>query len=232
METSHGVHVRGRPEPLNVGKIIALGGNYRAHVREMGGAPDQSPVVFLKPPSALIADGDTVLRPAFSLQLHHEVELVVAIGKRGKHLEPRQSRAHVLGYAVGLDMTLRDVQTEAKRRGHPWAVAKGFDTSAPVSEIIPAADIPDPEELAIELRVNGSLRQQARAGDLSLPLDDTVAYVSSIFTLEPGDLIFTGTPAGVDEVHPGDVLEASLVDWTSLAVTVADDGADRASPDA
>jgi 2-keto-4-pentenoate hydratase/2-oxohepta-3-ene-1,7-dioic acid hydratase in catechol pathway len=120
-------------------------------------------------------------------------------------------------------MTLRDVQSEAKRRGQPWAVAKGFDTSAPLSAVVPAAAAGTPDLLAIELRVNGELRQRGRAGDMILPVPEVVAFVSSVFTLEAGDLIFTGTPEGVGEVFPGDVLEAALVGHARLRVTVADE---------
>jgi 2-keto-4-pentenoate hydratase/2-oxohepta-3-ene-1,7-dioic acid hydratase in catechol pathway len=215
--------VSGRSDPVPAGKIIAVGRNYREHAREMGASGEEPPLLFFKPASALVASGGVIQRPSFSLSLHHEVEIVVAIAGGGKNIPESAALEHVLGYAVGLDMTLRDVQAEAKRRGHPWAVAKGFDTSAPLSPVIPAAAVPDPSALAIELHVNGELRQTGRAADMILSIPGLIAFISSVFTLDPGDLVFTGTPAGVGEVFPGDVLAASLVGLTALEVTVADD---------
>ncbi|HWN81936.1 MAG TPA: fumarylacetoacetate hydrolase family protein [Candidatus Udaeobacter sp.] len=205
---------------------MAVGRNYREHVREMGGAPDEDPpVLFLKPASAIVADGGVVARPPYSLSLHHELELVLAIGTGGRRISAETALDHVLGYAVGLDMTLRDVQAAAKRRGHPWAVAKGFDTSAPVSAVVPAALVPDPNDLAIELKVNGELRQHGRASEMILGIPALLAFVSSVFTLEPGDLVFTGTPAGVGEVYPGDLLHASLLGHVELRVNIIDEDA-------
>ena len=218
-----GFTVRGRHDQVPVGKIVALGRNYRDHAREMGEAGDEPPLLFFKPPTALLPDGGQVVRPRYSLNLHHELELVVAIGRPGRHIAAAHAKAHILGYAVGLDMTLRDVQTEAKRRGHPWSVAKGFDTSAPLSAVVPAAEVADPDELVIELKVNGDLRQRGRAGDMILRVPELVAFVSDVFTLDHGDLIFTGTPEGVGPVLPGDVLEATLHGHADLRVTVVDE---------
>jgi len=215
----HHVCMRGG-ERFAVGKILALGRNYAAHAREMGAAPDPAPLVFLKPASALVGDGGTVVRPPYSLDLHHELECVLLIGETGKNIATEDARRYVAGYAVGLDMTLRDVQSEAKRRGHPWSVAKGFDTAAPVSEFVPAAEVEAPERLQLTLHVNGTLRQEGCVGDMELPLFDIVRYLSAAFTLERGDLVFTGTPAGVGAVFPGDRLEAQLVGHTRLTVTV------------
>jgi 2-keto-4-pentenoate hydratase/2-oxohepta-3-ene-1,7-dioic acid hydratase in catechol pathway len=226
---THSFSVAGQAAAVPAGKIIAVGRNYREHAREMGASGEEPPLLFLKPASALVPDGGIVRRPPFSLSLHHEVEIVVAIGRGGKHIPESAALEHVLGYAVGLDMTLRDVQAEAKRRGHPWAVAKGFDTSAPLSTVVPAATVPDPGVLGLELRVNGELRQTGRATDMMLPIPALIAFVSGIFTLDPGDLLFTGTPAGVGEVFPGDVLAASLTGpaphrLAQLEVSVADEG--------
>ncbi len=222
---SRGFILQGRRDPVRVGKIIALGRNYREHAREMGEVPSEAPLLFFKPPTALVESGGQVVRPRFALNLHHELELVIAIGRPGRDIAATNAAAHILGYAVGLDMTLRDVQAEAKRRGHPWAVAKGFDTSAPLSLVVPAAAVADPGELTIELRVNGEPRQRGRAGDMILPVPEIIAFVSSIFTLEEGDLIFTGTPEGVSTVFPGDVLEATLSEGSGvradLRVTIA-----------
>jgi 2-keto-4-pentenoate hydratase/2-oxohepta-3-ene-1,7-dioic acid hydratase in catechol pathway len=215
--------VRGQAGEIPAGTIIVVGRNYREHAREMGVSGEEPPLLFLKPASALVADGGIIRRPAFSISMHHEIEIVVAIGRGGRHIPGPVALEHVLGYGVGLDMTLRDVQSAAKRRGHPWAVAKGFDTSAPLSEIVPAATAGPPGDLALELKVNGEIRQQGFARDMILGIPALIAFVSGIFTLERGDLIFTGTPAGVGEVFPGDVLEASLIGHAELRVTVADE---------
>jgi acylpyruvate hydrolase len=220
-----GIRIVGRPEPLPVGKIVAVGRNYREHVREMEAPEDDPPVLFLKPSTAIVSDGGFVARPPFSLSLHHELELVVVIGTGGRRIPAETALDHVLGYAVGLDMTLRDVQAAAKRRGHPWAVSKGFDTSAPVSAVVPAAMIPDPNELAFELKVNGELRQHGRASEMIMGIPDILAFITQIFTLEPGDLVFTGTPAGVGEVYPGDLLHASLLGHVELRVNIIDEEA-------
>lgn len=174
------------------------------------------PVVFLKPSTALLGDGETIVRPAISGNMHHEVELVVAIGKEGKHISSDNAYDYVLGYGIGLDMTLRDIQNEAKQQGLPWSVAKGFDTSAPISEIIPKDRIRDPHALEIRCSVNGTIRQQSSTRNMIVTIDRIISYLSSIFTLEVGDLIFTGTPEGVGEVNAGDVIVAELIGFTKI----------------
>jgi fumarylpyruvate hydrolase len=230
MPSPRTVDIRGESAPLTVGKIIALGRNYAAHAREMGVAPAAAPVIFLKPASALVRPGGEVRRPSFSLQLHHEVELVVAIGRGGVRIAADDALQYVLGYGVGLDMTLRDVQAEAKRRGHPWTVAKGFDTAAPVSEIVPAAEIGDPAALRLELAVNGELRQAGAVSDMILPVPEIIAHVSQVFTLDRGDLIFTGTPEGVGAVFPGERLTARLVGHVELSVLVEESAGTGSEP--
>jgi len=205
---------------LRVGKILCLGRNYAEHVKEMKAERPDTPVVFLKPSTALIHSGETVILPPFSHDVHHEVEMVVVIGKGGKNIERHRAYDHVAGYAVGLDMTLRDVQSDAKRRGLPWTVAKGFDTSAPVSEVVEKSAIADPHALALSLKVNGFVRQQGNTGAMLVRVDDLIAYLSGVFTLEEGDLIFTGTPEGVGPVTRGDVLEATLGSSARLRVRV------------
>ena len=142
--------------------------------------------------------------------MQHEVELVVVIGKTGKNISEADAHDYILGYAVGLDMTLRDIQAKAKKEGLPWTVAKGFDSSAPVSDIVPKEIIADPGNLTITCKVNGSLRQSSSTKNMIMPVNRIVAYISSIFVLEPGDLIFTGTPEGVGPVKIGDVIEAEI----------------------
>jgi len=195
---------------VSVGKILCLGRNYAAHAKEMHAESPETPIVFLKPASAVIQSGGTVIIPTISNDLHHEVEMVVVIGKRGTSIPIPQAYHHIDGYAVGLDMTLRDVQAEAKKKGLPWSVAKGFDTSAPVSTIVRREQILDPHNLGISLKVNGELRQHSNTREMIFRVEYLVSYLSSLFTLEPGDLIFTGTPEGVGRVVPGDVLEAEL----------------------
>jgi 2-keto-4-pentenoate hydratase/2-oxohepta-3-ene-1,7-dioic acid hydratase in catechol pathway len=185
------------------------------------GRPDaELPVVFMKPPTALLPDGGEVVIPDFSHEAHHEVELVAVVGDGGKHIPEEQALSRLAGYAVGLDMTLRDVQTEAKRLGQPWTISKGFDTSAPLSLAVERSAVTDPHALELTLRVNGSLRQRASTADMIYRLDRTIAYLSSVFTLEPGDLVFTGTPAGVGRVISGDLLEAELTEVGKLRVRV------------
>ena len=204
------VVVRGTGERLPVGKIVAVGRNYADHVREMGNAPSAPPVLFLKPASALAHDGEAVVVPAGAGAVHHEVELVVVMGRPAKAVSPESALDHVLGYGVGLDMTLRDVQAEAKSKGEPWAVAKGFDTSAVVSLVAPRDEVGDGSGLDIVLTVNGETRQRASTSAMLHGVRDLVAHVSRLMRLDRGDLLFTGTPAGVGPVRPGDRLEATI----------------------
>lgn len=215
-----GVSYVGSSTQIRVGKIMCLGRNYREHAREMLAEVPTEPVVFLKPSTALLGNGGTIRLPAFSRDVHHEVELVVAIARGGRDIPLGQAFEHVGGYAIGLDLTARDVQTKAKNKGLPWAVSKGFDTSAPVSELIARDRVPDPAQLQFSLSVNGAIRQRGDAADMIFPVDAVVSYLSTVFTLEPGDLIFTGTPEGVAAIASGDRLEARLADLVTLSVTV------------
>ncbi len=214
------VTLKDHRSPIRVGKIMCLGRNYQAHAAEMKAEIPESPVVFLKPSTALLSSGATIRIPQFSHDVHHEVELVVMIGKEGKFIPRQMAYEYVEGYGVGLDMTLRDVQAEAKKKGLPWSVAKGFDTSAPVSEFVPRASVGDPHDLLLTLEVNGVLRQHGRTADMIFSIDKIIEYLSTVFTLEPGDLIFTGTPEGVARVLPGDHLHAELKTVASLDVEV------------
>ena len=195
---------------LPVGKIVCVGRNYADHVAEMAAERPRRPVLFLKPSTALLAPGAPIRLPALSHEIHHEVELVAVVGRRARNVAASEALTRIHGYAVGLDLTARDLQREAKRRGEPWAVAKGFDGSAPVSRARAADEVGDPGALALVLRVNGAVRQSATTASMLFPVAELVAYASSIFTLEPGDLLFTGTPAGVGPIAPGDLLEAEL----------------------
>lgn len=204
------VTLRGTPSPVPVSKIICVGRNYAAHAKEMKAEIPEQPVLFLKPPSAILHDGGTIVIPKISRDLHHEVEMTVLIGRGGKNIDEHSALSHVAGYGVGLDMTLRDVQSEAKKKGLPWTLAKGFDTSAPLSEFVPAAAIADPHALEVELRVNGAVRQRGNTSSFIFRLERLISLISTHFTLEKGDVIFTGTPEGVAQAVPGDTLEATL----------------------
>lgn len=209
----------GRSQP--VANIFCIGRNYAAHAAELGNAVEPEPVVFLKPTSALRGEGAPLALPDFSQDVHHEVELVALIGRGGKHIDRASALSHIAGYAVGLDLTARDLQAEAKRKGLPWTLAKGFDGSACVSRFVPAAAIPYPGEATFSLDVNGERRQ---GGDCSLMLHDLpalIAYLSNRFTLQAGDLVFTGTPAGVAALQPGDALALKLGGLVDAAFTVA-----------
>jgi len=219
------VVLQGSGNPVSVPKIICVGRNYAEHAKEMKADLPSSPILFFKPPSALIPSGGTIVRPSISKELHHEVEVTVLLGKGGKAIPEQSAMEHIAGYGVGLDMTLRDVQSVAKKGGLPWALAKGFDTSAPVSEFIPAAAVSNPHRLMIELRVNGNIRQKGTTSDFIFTLPRLISYISQFFTLTAGDIIFTGTPEGIAETVPGDTLEASLSEpgkppLTSLKVRV------------
>ncbi|HNH33673.1 MAG TPA: fumarylacetoacetate hydrolase family protein [bacterium] len=202
-------------EKIPVSKILCVGQNYREHIIELtpeGKEPDfpTEPVIFMKPPSALIYDGGTILRPSVSNDMHHEVELIIVIGKTGKQISPADAMHHVLGYAVGLDMTLRDLQSEAKKKGRPWTIAKGFDTSACISQVMPKEQTGNIMQQDIKLLVNGTIRQNGNTSDMIFDIATIVSYVSQFFTLERGDLIYTGTPKGVGPVVTGDQLHAIL----------------------
>jgi 2-keto-4-pentenoate hydratase/2-oxohepta-3-ene-1,7-dioic acid hydratase in catechol pathway len=196
---------------LTPGKLLCIGRNYAEHVREMGDVKNlpTEPVVFLKPSTALVASGGEIVIPPQSEDVHHEVEIVAVIGRGGKDIDEAKALEHVGAYAVGLDMTARDIQSKAKETRAPWSVAKGFDTFAPLGPLTRAEDVPDPQTLSLQLTVNGEVRQAGHARDMIFPVPFVIAYLSRIFTLEPGDLIYTGTPEGVGPVHPGDELVAT-----------------------
>ncbi len=211
------VQFRNSDDRLTVGSIFCLGRNYAEHAKEMKSEIPTTPIIFMKPASSVIHDGEPIIRPKISKLLHHEAEIVVVIGKGGKNIPAAKARKHIAGYAIGLDMTLRDLQNEAKSKGLPWTVCKGFDTSAPISDVIPASSVPDPASLTFQCLVNGKVRQRGCACDMIFSYEMTVEYISTLFVLEPGDLIYTGTPEGVGEVVAGDRIEAELIDYTKIS---------------
>jgi 2-keto-4-pentenoate hydratase/2-oxohepta-3-ene-1,7-dioic acid hydratase in catechol pathway len=211
------INFLGTSTELNVGKILCLGKNYAEHAKEMMSDVPTVPIVFMKPSTAIIGGSDKIIIPKISKEVHHEVELVVVVGQDAKNILAKDAYNYIAGYAVGLDMTLRDVQSDAKKKGNPWTVAKGFDTSAPISEVIPKAQIKNPHDLIIICKVNGALRQKSSTGKMIFSIDKIIEYISSIFTLEEGDLIFTGTPEGVGQVKAGDIIEAELEGYIKIS---------------
>jgi 2-keto-4-pentenoate hydratase/2-oxohepta-3-ene-1,7-dioic acid hydratase in catechol pathway len=195
---------------LPIRTIFCIGRNYLEHARELGNPRPAEPVVFLKPVSAVCADGEAIVLPVGVGRVDHEVELVVAIGRAGRRIAAEHALHHVAGYGVGIDVTARDLQDKAKQKALPWAVAKGYDTFAPLGSFVPAAKVPDPSALTIRLAVNSEIRQNGRTADMIWDVAALIAYTSSIFSLAPGDLIFTGTPSGVGPLAAGDRLVAAL----------------------
>lgn len=189
--------------------IYCVGRNYSEHAKEMNSPVPTVPLIFLKPGSALCRSGWKIAIPPDIGQVDHEVEVVVALGGGGKNIAEARALDFVSGYAVGIDVTARDLQAEAKKKGQPWTVAKGYDTFAPVSDFISRQDLGEgPWDFS--LAVNGQVRQKGNTGDMVFPIPKLIAYLSTVFTLRPGDLIFTGTPAGVGRLSPGDRVTAEL----------------------
>jgi len=204
-----------------VNRIYCVGRNYADHAREMGHDPDREPpFFFMKPANSIVTDGKDMHYPNLSNDVHHEVEMVVAIGKGGSNIPADKALEHVYGYGVGLDMTRRDLQGEAKKMGRPWDTGKAFDQSAPCAAITPASLCGHLDHGKIALMVNGELRQEGDLNQLIWNIPDTIAYLSTLFTLEPGDLIMSGTPAGVGPVKKGDVLEGVVEGLTPLKVKI------------
>lgn len=204
-----------------VRRVYCVGRNYAAHAIEMGGDPDRElPFFFQKNPDNIILQGEAFPYPSESSDIHFEVEMVITIGKGGSDISVGSALDHVFGYAVGLDMTRRDLQAAAKKDGRPWEIAKAFEKSAPCSAIMPSSQIGHPDAGEIYLDVNGERKQTGNLNQLIWKTPEIIAYLSKLFTLAPGDLIFTGTPAGVGPVKKGDVMQAHLETIGSLQVVV------------
>ena len=215
------VAVAGETARFPVRRIYCVGRNYAAHTREMGGDPTrEDPFFFAKPADAVVPDGTTLPYPPATRNLHHEIELVVALGG-GANLAADKVMDLVYGYAVGLDMTRRDLQNTAKAGGKPWDMGKGFDRSAPIGAIQPAARIGHPAKGAIWVKVNGQVRQSGDLADMIWSVPETLAYLSGLVELAPGDLIFTGTPEGVGPVVAGDLVEGHVDGVGDLAIRYA-----------
>ncbi len=208
--------VRGFP----VHRVFCVGRNYAAHSREMGADEREPPFFFSKPASAVICENGRIPYPPRTRELHHEVELVVALSAGGRELSVARAADTVFGYAVGVDFTRRDLQAEAKKQGRPWDTAKGFEHSAPVSRIRPAGYVDNPGSGPISLSVNGEPRQQGNRADMIWGVNEIIAELSTCFELVPGDLVFTGTPAGVGPVEPGDRLHGEIEGVGSLDLAI------------
>ena len=207
-------------ENLSIGKLVCLAQTYKKHADEMKSTPAKEPVLFLKPASSVIFSGESIVLPQMGHQFHHEVEVGVIIGKTVKSIQVEDALDAIKGYAICLDITARDIQSQAKKQGLPWTIAKGFDTFAPLSSVIPSDKVKHPNALAFSLKVNNVLKQQGNTSDLLWSIEEIISYISQIMTLEPGDIILTGTPEGVGEIHPGDTLDAELSSFCSLTVDV------------
>lgn len=195
---------------LEINTLFCIGRNYLLHARELNNPVPDEPIVFLKPNSAVVLNSGTISLPEQSRDVHHEVELVIAIGKSGKNIPEAEALNYIAGYGIGIDFTARDIQQKAKEKGKPWSVAKGFDTFAPISTFLPYDGSKPFPDLTLELRINGETRQKGNTRDMLFPVPGLISYLSTIFTLSPGDLLFTGTPEGVGPVQPGDEITAIL----------------------
>jgi len=208
------IPVVGQQDRFPVHRIYCVGRNYEEHAREMGFIGREPPFFFMKPADAVVvADAGQTARvpyPTLTTNLHHEIELVVAIGKGGSNIQAADAHQHIYGYAVGLDMTRRDLQNDMKKQGRPWCIGKAFDHSAPIGPITPAAQVPGIAQAEISLQVNGQDRQHSHVSKLIWNITETIEQLSAAWTLQPGDLIFTGTPEGVAAVVRGDVLAGSV----------------------
>jgi len=227
---SHAIPFRATPalpvaesnQTFPVGRIYCVGRNYAEHAREMGHDPEREPpFFFMKPADAIVHNGATIPFPQVTKDLHHEIEMIVAIGRDGAGIPVEKALDHVFGYGVGLDMTRRDLQGEAKKMGRPWEMGKSFDNSAPCTALKTVTMAGHPAKGAIWLKVNGEVKQQ---GDLAMQIwtvPEQIAYLSSLISLQPGDLIFSGTPAGVSAIKAGDRLEGHVDGVGDLTVNYA-----------
>ena len=224
-----GVRVRGVEQLFPVHRVYCVGRNYAAHAQEMGSDPEREPPFFFcKPPDAVVCvpDGQTFdsAYPRETANLHYEVELVAAIGIGGYNISVDNALAHVYGYAIGLDMTRRDLQLKMRESGRPWEIGKSYDESAPIASIVRAADVPDIGNASITLTVNGATKQSSSIDNLIWSVAETVSHLSRFFDLVPGDLIYTGTPAGVGPVIPGDLMIGSIDGLSELKARIIEGG--------
>ena len=217
----HHVTMKGRAEPIRVGKIVCMGRNYVAHIEELNNEPPAAPMFFIKPATSLAPIEEPVRIPSYSNKARHELELALIMGKELFQAGEEEVLPAIDGFAVALDVTLQDVQDTLKNKGHPWEIAKGFDGSCPISQFVPAEEVPNPHDLMITMRVNGELRHNGSTRLMIYNIPAIVAAASQYFTLEVGDIVLTGTPAGVGPLEPGDSLEMEIAHVGSYTSTVA-----------
>jgi len=213
-------HIVNSSARVPIGKIICLARTYREHAQEMHAQVTEEPLLFLKPESSVIFNHGTVIIPTMSQSLHYEVELGIVIGKNGRNILEHDAMEYVFGYLVALDITARDIQSVAKKNGWPWTIAKGFDTFAPLSDVMEKKQVSAPQNMELELKVNGIVKQHANTNMMIYSLEHIISFISRIMTLQRGDLILTGTPEGVGEIKAGDILEARLSSLCTLTVDV------------
>lgn len=206
---------------LPVGKAVCVGRNYAAHARELGNEVPDSPILFIKPASALAPFNQHMVIPRDQGEVHHEIEIAVLVNERLQHATAKEVQYNLAGYALALDLTLRDVQNQLKEKGQPWERAKAFDHACPVSGFVDARGVSVRQALELSLTVNGDIRQQGSTAQMLFPIFDLVAHISAVFTLEPGDMVLTGTPAGVAPLQPGDILEARMGNLLTVSGAIA-----------
>ena len=201
-------------------KILAIGRNYSEHAKELNNPVPTEPVVFMKPDTALLREGKAFYFPEFSNDIHYEVELVVKIGKEGKHISEKFAKNYIDSIGIGIDFTARDLQENCKQKGLPWEIAKAFDHSAPIGNFININEIPDIHTIDFSLKKNDEIVQQGNSSEMLFNFEQIISYLSKRFTLKKGDLIFTGTPAGVGKINIGDKLEAFIGSESMLRLEI------------
>ena len=217
----HSLHfANGRSAEIPAGKVVCVGLNYRDHISEMGGQAASEPVLFMKPSTALASLEKPVAIPVAYGACHHEAEMAVLIGEQLTECTEQQAEDAIVGIGVALDLTLRELQTQLKQKGHPWDKAKGFDGACAASAFVERARVPDLQNVQIRLTLNGEVRQESNTRLMITPVPQLLAYISRFFTLMPGDIVLTGTPAGVGPLEPGDQLTVELVDLISVSTSV------------
>ncbi|KAJ7633139.1 hypothetical protein FB45DRAFT_914457 [Roridomyces roridus] len=202
-------------------KIVAIGRNYAEHIKELNNTAPKEPFFFLKPTTSYVPSGGKVEIPS-GILAHHEVELGVVIGKGGRDISQANAESHVAGYALAVDMTARNLQDQVKKRGLPWSAAKGFDSFTPIGSFIAKERIPDPYNLGLSLKINGAFKQNGTTADMIFKIPRLIEHISSIMTLEEGDLVLTGTPSGVGPLNPGDLVECALTTSTGEQLATLD----------
>ncbi|KIO06341.1 hypothetical protein M404DRAFT_945584 [Pisolithus tinctorius Marx 270] len=202
-------------------KIVAIGRNYSEHIKELGNTRPKEPFFFLKPTTSYVSSGGNIEIPR-GILAHHEVELGLVIGKSGREISQEAAESHIAGYALAIDMTARNMQEEVKKKGLPWSAVKGFDTFTPIGKFIPKSTVLDPHELRLSLKVNGITKQDGTTADMIFRIPQLIEHISSIMTLEEGDLVLTGTPSGVGPVVPGDNVECAVADASGKVLDAID----------